>query len=425
MVMDNDIRPVRGPQPPFSPRTNSSETNSSPESDPEQWVDEAKIEQEFGLPSNEGPKLTKRSRIMKLLPAFTLSRKKPGKKRLLIVGGIALLLVAVVGASSYLWLQHYKPSVTQAVLPKNKYQPPAKPTTVPSTLTGLMVDPTVNDRTVTGVMIENSIDARPQSGLDQAGVVFEAIAEGGITRFLALFQDSQPDYIGPVRSARPYYIQWLLGFDAAYAHVGGSPEALQDVTSQHVKDLNQFYNAGAYQRISSRLAPHNVYTSIAQLNGLESSKGFGKSSFSGFLRKAEAPSKAPNAASINIAFSGTYYNTRYAYDPATNSYKRSEGGAPHMEFHKDGSQVQIAPKVVLALVMPYSVEADGYHSSYQTLGTGQLFVFQDGNVGVGTWSKANNTAQFTFSDANGHPFPLNPGQTWIAAVGNASSVTYQ
>ncbi|MCP5939883.1 DUF3048 domain-containing protein, partial [Klebsiella pneumoniae] len=85
-----------------------------------------------------------------------------------------------------------------------------KPTTVANTLTGLQVAPDVNQRPVTGVMIENSTDARPQSGLDQAGVVFEAIAEGGITRFLALFQDTQPDYVGPVRSSRPYYVQWAL-----------------------------------------------------------------------------------------------------------------------------------------------------------------------------------------------------------------------
>ena len=425
--MDNDIRPPERLQPLHIPGLE--DTNRKSAAAPAEQVDEQKIEEEFGPPPGETPAAAnqKSGKFLKLLPAIALSklsRKRPGKKRLIIIASIALILVVAAGASSYLWLQHYKPTIIQAVLPKKKYQPP-QPTTVPSTLTGLLVDPSVNDRTVTGVMIENSIDARPQSGLDQAGVVFEAIAEGGITRFLALFQDTQPNYIGPVRSARAYYIQWLLGFDAAYAHVGGSPEALQAITSWHVKDLNQFYNAGAYQRISTRLAPHNVYTSIAQLNDLEASKGFGKSNFTGFLRKKEAPSKAPNATSINVAFSGGYYNTHYDYDPATNSYKRSEGGAAHMELNKDGSQVQIKPKVIVALAMPYSLEADGYHSQYQTIGTGRMFVFQDGNVGIGTWSKANNNAQFTFADANGHPFPLNPGQTWVAVAGDPKNITYQ
>jgi len=119
----------------------------------------------------------------------------------------------------------------------------AKPTTEASKLTGVQVDPAVNQRPTTAVMIENSTAARPQSGLDQAGVVFEAIAEGGITRFEAIYQDSQPAYLGPVRSVRPYYIQWALGFDAAIAHVGGSPEALSDIKTWNAKDLDQFAQA--------------------------------------------------------------------------------------------------------------------------------------------------------------------------------------
>ena len=347
---------------------------------------------------------------------------------MLILLGIGLLLIGLAGVGSYLYLRHYKPTVTQAVLPKKKYSPPA-PTTVASTLTGLPVDPSVNARPVTAVMIENSIDARPQSGLDQAGVVFEALAEGGVTRFMALFQDTQPDYIGPVRSARPYFIQWLLGFDAAYAHVGGSPDALQDITSWRVKDLNKFYNAGAYERISTRYAPHNVYTSIAQLNQVEAAKNYGASNYTGFVRKKDAPSKTPTATSIDLAFSGYYYNAHFDYDVATNTYKRSESGQPHMELHKDGTQVQIAPKAVVAMIVPEqngALDSSGaYYANYAALGSGQIIVFQDGTAQAGTWSKASNTAPLTFTDAQGQPLALNAGQTWISAVTTAGSVTYK
>ena len=102
-------------------------------------------------------------------------------------------------------------------------------------------------------MVENSLAARPQSGLSQAGVVFEALAEGGVTRFMALYQDTTPTNVGPIRSARPYFIEWAMGFDAAYAHVGGSPVALSDIKAWNVQDLNQFYYGGYYHRISSRL----------------------------------------------------------------------------------------------------------------------------------------------------------------------------
>lgn len=364
-------------------------------------------------------------KIVKLLP---MAAKKRRPKVELIMLIIAVVLIAGAGGASYFILHHYKPTVITFTIPKKKV--PAKPTTVASTLSGLQVDPSVNERPVTAVMIENSLDARPQSGLDQASVVFEALAEGGVTRFMALYQDTQPDYIGPVRSARPYYIQWLLGFDAAYAHVGGSPDGLADITAWHVKDLNQFYNSGAYERISSRYAPHNVYTSIAQLSQVEAAKGYGKSNYTGFVRKAkEAPSKAPTAASIDMTFSGYYYNAHFDYDPTTNTYKRSESGAPHLELHKDGTQVQIAPKVVIAMAVPEqngALDSSGaYYAGYSPIGSGQIVVFQDGTATPGTWTKTSNASQITFTDANGQPLALNPGQVWISAITAISNVTYK
>lgn len=389
-------------------------------------VDEQKLEREFGPPADGSAARVPRLKrpIQKLLPALT---RRPSHKRVLLLCGIGLIVVGIAGVSSYLYLQHYKPTMV-TIIPFKK-PPPPKPTTVASTLTGLQVDPSVNDRPVTAVMIENSLDARPQSGLDQAGVVFEALAEGGVTRFMALYQDTQPDYIGPVRSARPYYIQWLLGFDASYAHVGGSPDALQDISSWNVKDLNQFYNPAAYERISSRYAPHNVYTSIAQLNQVEASKGYTKSNYTGFVRKQEAPSKAPTATSIDLTFSGYYYNAHFDYDAATNTYKRSESGQPHMELHKDGTQVQIAPKVVVAMIVPEQngvLDSTGaYYANYASIGSGQIVVFQDGTVEPGTWSKAANTAPLIFTDTQGKPLALDVGQTWISAVTTAGSVSYK
>lgn len=340
---------------------------------------------------------------------------------------IAVLIVVLGGGSVLAYKLTHKAEPKMATKQITK-KPATKPAVPPltSTLTGLPIsDSTVNDKPVTAVMIENSQAARPQSGLDQAGVVFEAVAEGGITRFVALFQDTAPDYIGPVRSVRPYYIQWFMGFDAAVAHVGGSPEALQDLKTWGAKDLDQFANGGYYHRISSRAAPHNMYTSMANLNALEAKKGFGKPNYSGFARKAESPSPTPNATSIDFAISGPLYNSHYDYDKATNSYKRSEGGAAHMSVNSAGAQVQNTPKVVVGLVMPKGIEADDLHTSYNTLGSGQAYIFQDGTVMVGTWHKENNVTNFTFTDQNGAAVKLNPGQTWLTALGSASSVSYK
>lgn len=339
----------------------------------------------------------------------------PGKKELVVVA--IFVVLSGLGIATVITRQPSAPVAAVEMKSKQTVQP----TTVASALSGLPVDPAINQKTVTGVMIENSPQARPQAGLGQAGVVFEAIAEGGITRFLALFQDTAPDNIGPIRSARPYYAQWALGFDAAYAHVGGSPKALANIKEWGVRDLDQFHNAGAYHRIGSRAAPHNMYSSIPKLNELENSKGFTTSKFTGFQRKKEAPSKTPDARIINLNISGPMYNVQYDYTAATNSYNRNQAGGPHTDTN---TNAQISPKVVVALVMPYSLESDGYHSAYNTLGTGTVYIFQDGKVTTGQWSKADNKSQFKFTDANGKIIKLNPGQTWLTAVGATNKVTY-
>lgn len=304
---------------------------------------------------------------------------------------------------------------------KPTYTP--KVTTVASTLSGLQVDPAVNTRPVTGVMIENSEDARPQSGLDQASVVFEAIAEGGITRFLTLFQDTAPSYIGPVRSARPYYVQWCMSFDCALAHAGGSPEALSNIKSWGTKDLDQFANGGSYQRITSRYAPHNLYTSMDNLDKLESSKGFSSPSFTPLVRKKATPSKAPNASSIDVSISSAMYNSHYDYDATTNSYKRSQAGAAHMTVDGNGAQTQITPEVLVVLITSYGVASDR-HSSYGVTGSGEALVFQDGAMTHGSWHKDDYKSALSLKNDAGAALTLNPGQAWFVALPSTNQISY-
>lgn len=348
------------------------------------------------------------------------------KKQWIIFAIIVLVVLGGSAAGALMWRGQHKATPVASIKKVQPAQPaPAKSTTVASNLTGMPVVPSANQNPVTGIMIENSTFARPQSGLDHAGVVFEAVAEGGITRFLTLWQDTGADYIGPVRSVRPYYIQWAMGFDAAIAHVGGSPEALADMQSWNVKDLDQFANGSYYHRISSREAPHNVYTSMSELQALEAKKGYGAANYTGFARKAEAPASTPNATSIDFTISSSDFNVHYDYDAHANSYKRSEGGAPHMELDSAGNQTQIEPKVVIALVMTQGIEADDLHTSYDTIGSGHMFVFQDGTLTEGTWAKTSSGAQFTFTDATGKAIKLDPGQTWITVVNAANHVAYK
>lgn len=370
-------------------------------------------------PEPQSPKLQKKRRFRRFFFG--------SKKRALVT---ILLLLVLAGAGIGAWyMSQPEPAPPPAPKPVVKKVVPPKPTTVASPLTGVQVTPELAKRPVTAIMIENSPDARPQSGLRDAGVVFEAIAEGGITRFATLFQEAQPAYVGPVRSIRPYYLDWMVPFDGAIANVGGSLDARQQVSTQGIKSLDQFFNSGAYWRIPERYAPHNVYTNFERLNALNTAKGYTTSSFTSWARKAEKKSATPTAKTIDFDISGVLYNPHYDYDAASNSYLRSLGGKPHTDVtsQADPAPQQLRPKVVIAMVVPYGIvsSSDGYRSDYAVNGSGPAFIFQDGNVIQVTWSKASRKSQISFKDTNGKDIALNAGQTWISVVSTAGEVSYK
>ena len=345
-----------------------------------------------------------------------------GRWKKITVSFLVVLFIAAATAAA-LYSTYWRQNQPELVVTKHKK--PA-PTTVASPLTGLQIDPSLAGRPVTGIMIENSPDARPQSGIQDAGVVFEAIAEGGITRFMTLYQDAQPQYIGPVRSLRPYYLDMAAPFQASIAHVGGSPEALSEVRNGHYRDIDQFFNSGYYWRISSRFAPHNVYTSFEKLDQLNKAKGYTSSQYTPWLRKKDKKLATPTAATIDFQISSPLYYAHYDYDAASNTYNRSEGGAAHKMLTSAGDKtgVQLHPNVVIAAVMNYGIASDGQHSTYADTGSGTAYIFQDGGVTVGQWHKADNATMITFTDDKGAPFKINAGQTWVTLVADTGKVHY-
>jgi hypothetical protein len=354
---------------------------------------------------NQKPTATPKHRFS--LPPFSK------KQYLLALGVFSVLATGSVAAWT---MTHRRPADTSPPLPKTIYIAPPK-THEPSRLTGVEIPIALNKLPTTAVQIENSPDARPQSGLYDAGIVTEAIAEGGITRFNAIYMESQPGRIGPIRSLRPYYIDFFWPYDAAIAHAGGSGQALAEVVSLKLKDIDHGPNAGTFYRDSNRFAPHNLYSSRAKLLETQRARGYGTSTFSGLVRKAEKKAEKPTARAVDINISSFLYNPRFEYHAKTNSYLRSQAGKPHM----DENGKQINPKVVIVLVMPHHYA--GIYSVYQTTGSGTAFIFQDGIVTKGIWEKPARNAQFRFGDANGSPIGLNPGQTWMTLATAADRVT--
>lgn len=345
---------------------------------------------------------------------------KNHKKASIFIGIFAVLLIA---GSITLAIILNKPEEPKPIVKAPEPEP--KPEIIYySPLSGLKVkDEAATTKPVTAIMIENSPDARPQSGLKNAGVVYEAIAEGGITRFLALYQNEKPGLVGPVRSLRMYYVDWLAPYNASVAHVGGSKKALDEIRNGKYRDIDQFHNPGTYWRAPDRYAPHNVYTSFKRLDALNKQKGYNTSKFEGFERADEDPAKEPSATKINLNFSSATYNTSYTYDKKNNRYKRNLGGVAH----KDREKGQITPKVVIAMnVNERTVFEDGWRESITTTGSGKATIFQNGRSQKVTWHKKDRASQLYFTDSEGERVPLVRGQTWIAAIPNGKgSVSWQ
>jgi hypothetical protein len=289
----------------------------------------------------------------------------------------------------------------------------------------------ITTQAATCVMIENSPAARPQSGLNEAGVIYEAIAEGGITRFLAIFQEAKPNYIGPVRSVRLTFVEMAKPYNCSIAHVGGSDNALKLIRGNNgFRDIDQFYNAKYYWRIRSRASPHNVYTRFSMLDELNYSKGYRTSEFNGFTRikpdtKPEESEKKANK--ITISMSSDIYSPVYNYDANSNKYLRSyaQGGA-HYSQSEDGTKTQNAPDVVIAMkVETVARTGEEAYADYTTTGTGDAAIFQNGGVIEGRWSRANKDSELKFTDASGNEIQLGRGQTWITLYPSNGKVTWE
>jgi hypothetical protein len=303
-----------------------------------------------------------------------------------------------------------------------------QPELVPSPTTGLDVSPSVAERPVMSVIVSNSVGARPQAGLSSADVVFETIAEGGITRYLALFHDKTPENIGPVRSLRPYFIDWAIPFDAAVAHVGGSPKALdQAKTRLKGRDLDEFrFGRQTYTRVGSRLPPHNTYTSFDRLRDAAKSIGMTTSDVSSIERATADAVKTQmtdtqNATSLSIPFSSDSYNTTWTYSSGPKTYKRSLAG----EAHKDAdNNQQIAVDTVVVIRTSFGTDTYGgtTYADPDSVGNGDAVIFQNGKALEVSWSREKD-GQYTFKKG-GEEVAIKKGSMWIAVQPTNQPLNY-
>jgi hypothetical protein len=311
--------------------------------------------------------------------------------------------------------------------------PTPTPALVPAPLTGVPVARDIASRQILGVMVDDHPRARPQSGFNDASVVWHAPAEGGVPRYLLLFGEAIPVSVGPVRSARPYFLAWAAEWAAVYAHVGGSPQARQLLRDggegQLVWDVDEFVYGPTYLwRISQRSAPHNVYTDGASLREVAGLRG----AVDGSPDTPPAPvwrfePDAPleeRAVGARLTVPYQYNTVGYVYDLATNRWLRSVTGESPQHDVADGEVV--APANVVVIWVPFRPLADGHPEKGRLEadieGEGRAMVATNGVILQATWRKAAFDAPTELLDRQGRPIALTQGQTFVQVVPTGTDV---
>ncbi|MBQ3326017.1 DUF3048 domain-containing protein [Candidatus Saccharibacteria bacterium] len=460
-----DIEITNGPVESATDEIIIEEKADSPEKSKSSEVDKKEKTEKVGKKSGE---------FNKAKPPKDLKKKGKSKKKTVLIILIIVALLAAAGTAVYFIFFHNKKTEEPVAEQPAAPEPPH----YYSKLTGLEIASESENLLPTYCMqVPNGLDgARPQAGIDEAGVIFEAIAEAGITRFAAIFQNPKSATLGPIRSLRSYYLDWDTPFDCTIVHAGGSPSALADLRAGNYRDLSEDYSYEWRDNVTY-WAPNNLMTSPKLLGEWATTTGYTSSNpvtFPRLLPKdaAEAVKTARKNAgldqdentstnncedennketcestpvtplvtkiTVNFGYVSTF-NTEYAYDENTNTYLRSyASGEPHLVYscvgvEKDmpspkadcGLAKQLAPSAVVAMMVDEYLDSDAYHHVINTIGTGIAYIFQNGTAIKGTWQKDNRGSQIIFRDADGNAISFTPGQLWVAAVPNSSgSVQY-
>lgn len=303
-----------------------------------------------------------------------------------------------------------------------------------------------------GVMIEDHQEARPQSGVGNADVIYEAVAEGGITRFLTVFYCQDAGIVGPVRSARTYFLDFIseYGNFPLYAHVGGAntpgpANALGQIESYDwaaYNDLNQFsISFPTFWRDSERLGhevatEHTVYANTQKLwdfaaksrnlTNVDKKGEAWNTDFRLYKFKDEAKlDTRPQAQKVSFEFWPGYnqYSVKWTYDRELNAYWRENGDKPHKDRNTDK---QLQAKNVVLLFMTERTANDGYegnlHLLYGTKGTGKAIVLEDGKKIEGTWQKKDRKSRTLILDSTGAEVKFNPGVIWFEILPSGNKI---
>lgn len=277
------------------------------------------------------------------------------------------------------------------------------------------------------VMLDNHAGARPQAGLKDAELVIEALAEGNITRYMAIFFGGMPESVGPIRSARPYFIDRAMEVGAVYVHVGGSPKALSDIKTLKVSDLDGLSSSNkVFYRLKHKKMPHNQYSTMEILRNEAERRKFNltPTTIEWLYANEETAPNGETALYINLPYrksDGGYY-VSYTYDSALKKYVRAINGKTHLD---EIDQSQISAKNLIIQFVATKVVDDAGRLDLELVGSGEGYFLTNGVKIPVSWTKDSRKDRTIYKDNSGNEITLNPGNTWIQIVPKSMTIQWE
>ena len=286
-----------------------------------------------------------------------------------------------------------------------------------SPLNGTAVSEESLTRRILGVKVDNHLEARPQSGIEKADLIFEIWVEG-LTRYLAFFQASDVEYIGPIRSMRPTDIALKNPFAASFVNSGGQDWVYELAWNSSVR---YFLEPEGTFRISDRYPPHNLYGDTVALRTLDD-RGDYDEPLEALWNFGEMPEDATPATQISMTYPYEFSSSWY-WNPVLNHYEKDTTGNPHYYLDSEGNAQRVSADTLIVFEMDVYMTCYGCTSGRVvpvtvTTGSGPAWILAEGKVVSGTWSRETDTEWFSIQDENGSDLKVPPGRIWVTLARN-------
>ena len=286
-----------------------------------------------------------------------------------------------------------------------------------SPLNGTAVSEESLTRRILGVKVDNHLEARPQSGIEKADLIFEIWVEG-LTRYLAFFQASDVEYIGPIRSMRPTDIALQNPFAASFVNSGGQDWVYELAWNSSVR---YFLEPEGTFRISDRYPPHNLYGDTVALRTLDD-RGDYDEPLEALWNFGEMPEDATPATQISMTYPYEFSSSWY-WNPVLNHYEKDTTDNPHYYLDSEGNAQRVSADTLIVFEMDVYMTCYGCTSGRVvpvtvTTGSGPAWILAEGKVVSGTWSRETDTEWFSIQDENGSDLKVPPGRIWVTLARN-------